>query len=162
MEQDLVRSAERLFNLLSAGGLTLSVAESCTGGLVCHAITSIAGSSKVFHSGLVAYSNDAKVNILGVDEGLISSVGAVSREAAEAMADAVRLKTGTDVSLAVTGNLGPEVLEGKELGLVYLAVSFGSETLVKEKVFHGDRRHNKYEAAREGIEFLLGMLSEAA
>lgn len=160
MEQDLIRSAERLYSLLSVRGVTVSVAESCTGGLVGHAITSVPGASTVFHSGIVAYSNDAKIRILGIDEAVINSCGTVSAEAAEAMAEAVRLKTGSDLSLAITGNLGPDALDGGKVGLVYLAACIGLDTIVKEKIFHGDRRHNKYDAAREGIEFLIKMLLE--
>ena len=160
MENDLIKSAEKLNSLLSERGLTLSLAESCTGGLIAHAITSIPGALKVFHSGVVAYSADSKAGILGIDENIIKISGVISGETAKAMAENIRLKTGTDMSLSVTGNLGPDALEGKDVGLVYFAVSSGREIIAMERRFHGDRYHNKYNAAMEGINLLIKIISE--
>lgn len=155
MENDLINAAERLLLLLTERGLTLSVAESCTGGLICHAITSVPGSSRSFKAGIVVYSMDAKLNLLGIDKAILNSFGVVSPETAKAMSEAVLAKTGADVSLSTTGNLGPDALEGKDVGLVYFAVSSSNGTSVKEKHFGNERYYNKYSAAIEGIEYLI-------
>ena len=160
MENDLINSAERLILLLSEKGLTLSIAESCTGGLICHAITSVPGASKVFHSGIVSYSMDSKLRLVGIDEKIINTYGTISEETAKAMAETMRIKTGTDLSLSTTGNLGPEALEEKDIGLVYFAVSRKNGVAVKEKLFHRDRHSNKYDAAMEGINLLMEVISK--
>lgn len=160
MENDLINSAERLILLLSEKGLTLSIAESCTGGLICHAITSVAGASKVFHSGIVSYSIDSKINILGIDKDIIDTFGTISGETARAMANTVMTKTGVDVALSTTGNLGPKALEGKNIGLVYFAVSHKNRIVVEERHFFKDRYSNKYDAAMAGIEFLIKVVSD--
>lgn len=160
MENNLIKAAEKLLSLLSQKGLTLSVAESCTGGLISHAITSIPGASKVFHSGIVAYSIDSKLRLLGIDENVIDTSGVISGETARVMAENIRIKTGTDMSLSVTGNLGPDALEGKDVGLVYFAVSSGKGVVDMERHFHGDRYHNKYDAALEGVNLLIKVVSK--
>lgn len=159
MEIDLIKKAEELYSLLSARGLRLAVAESCTGGLVCHAITSVPGTSKVFHSGVVPYSIDAKVHMLGIDEGLINQHGSVSIETAKAMADEVKRKAGVKIGLSVTGNIGPQAIEGKQVGLVYFAVSRENEIFATEKVFVADRLGNKYQAAKAAIEFVIKVIN---
>jgi nicotinamide-nucleotide amidase len=94
--------------LLKGRGLTLALAESCTGGLVGHRVTDVPGSSAYFERGFVAYSNAAKHALLGVPEGLLARHGAVSAECAEAMARGARVQAGTDLGLSVTGIAGPE------------------------------------------------------
>ncbi|MBI3592708.1 MAG: CinA family protein [Nitrospirae bacterium] len=160
MENDLIITAEKLLLLLSEKGLTLSVAESCTGGLISHAITSIPGASKVFHSGIVAYSIDSKLRLLGIDENVINASGMISGETAKAMAENIRIKIGTDISLSVTGNLGPDALEGKGVGLVYFAVSCSGGVVLEERFLHGDRHSNKYDAALEGVNLLINVVSK--
>ena len=160
MENDLINSARRLILLLSEKGLTLSIAESCTGGLVCHAITSIPGASKVFHSGIVSYSRDSKLRLIGVDEKIIDAHGTISEETARAMAENIRIKTGTDLSLSTTGNLGPEAMEGKDVGLVYFAVSHKNGVTVRKRLFQRDRYFNKYDAAMEGINLIVEVISK--
>jgi len=116
--------------LLSELGLTLATMESCTGGLLGSQITDVPGSSAYYKGGLVAYSNDAKV-AFGVDPRLIERHGAVSRETAEAMAEAARQRFGADIGLSTTGVAGPEGVEGKAPGLAYIAVSdaLGGESI---------------------------------
>lgn len=160
MENDLINSAERLILLLSEKGLTLSIAESCTGGLICHAITSVPGASKVFHSGIVSYSMDSKLRLLDIDEKIINTYGTISEETAKAMAETLRIKTRTDVVLSATGNLGPEALEGKDTGLVYFSVNHRNGVVVKKRFFQKDRYHNKYDAAMEGINLLMEVISK--
>ena len=105
-------------------GLTVAVAESCTGGLVAARLTDIPGASDAFAGGVVAYANDVKAASLGVPEQLITAHGAVSAEVAAAMAAGVRERLGADVGIAVTGVAGPDGgTEAKPVGLVYLHVS---------------------------------------
>jgi nicotinamide-nucleotide amidase len=147
----------RAHELFKARGLTLSIAESCTGGLISHYITHLPGASAFFRAGVVSYSEDMKKKILGVSSDIISSYGVVSEQTAKEMAEKVRLLTGTDISVSTTGNLGPDVLEGKEKGLVYIAVSKEGRTFAKELRLRGNRKENKEEAALEALNFLIGI-----
>ena len=92
---------------LSQYGLTLATAESCTGGLIASRITDISGSSAVFHCGMVTYSNDMKIKMLGVNPKTLHDFSAVSAETAAEMARGVRRFSGADIAVAVTGNAGP-------------------------------------------------------
>jgi nicotinamide-nucleotide amidase len=104
-------------------GRTLAVAESCTGGMVCEAITSVPGSSEVLLGGVVAYSNAVKSSHLGVDARLIESYGAVSAEVAGAMAKGARLKLGADYGISTTGIAGPGGGSAeKPVGLVFVGL----------------------------------------
>ncbi len=136
-------------------GYTLSVAESCTGGLISHLITSLPGASAFFEAGVVSYSANAKKSILKVSSRCMRRYGVVSAETAREMAEKIRVLTGTDFSVSTTGNLGPDVLEGKERGLVFIGVSTGKETRVKTLRLRGGREENKERAAISAIGFLL-------
>jgi PncC family amidohydrolase len=146
---------ERVHEIFKEKGLTLSVAESCTGGLVTHLITFLPGASKFFEAGVVSYSAEAKREILGVSSDIISLYGVVSDQTAREMAEKVRALTGTDFALSTTGNLGPDVLEGKEKGLIYTAVSKKGKTFSREMRLTGDREENKEEAALSALKFLI-------
>ena len=109
---------------LSVGGYTLAVAESCTGGLLAQRLTDIPGSSKYFIEGVVTYANDAKTRSLGVEPILLLEHGAVSAPVAEAMAEGVRKRAGTDFGLSITGIAGPGGgTEEKPVGTVFIALS---------------------------------------
>lgn len=109
--------------LLTEKGLTVSTAESCTGGMVSEMLTDVGGSSKVFEYGVSAYSNRIKTEILKVPAEIIDKHGAVSRETAKLMAINVRALSGADLGIAITGNAGPSASEGKPVGLVYIGVA---------------------------------------
>lgn len=119
--------------LLTKKNLKLSIAESCTGGLISNMITNVSGSSNYFERGVVSYSNKSKIEILGVDEEIIKKYGAVSKECAVKMAEGVRLISGSDIGLAVTGIAGPTggTLE-KPVGTVHIAIS------TKDGIHHKD------------------------
>jgi nicotinamide-nucleotide amidase len=102
------RPVEALFETLRARGLRVSFAESCTGGLLCKLLTDLPGSSQLFWGGIVAYANEAKTELLGVEAALLERFGAVSREVADAMSQRLLALTGTDLGVAVTGIAGPE------------------------------------------------------
>jgi PncC family amidohydrolase len=146
--------------LLTAAGLTVSVAESCTGGLLSHYLTLLPGSSAFFRAGVVAYSTAAKETLLGIPRRAIGRYGVVSHEIAVAMAERIRDLSGSDFSLATTGNLGPAVLESKELGLVYIAVSgsFGSE--FRELRLKGNREEIKTAVSIHALELLLEVIKK--
>ena len=122
MDKELTDVIQKVHEQCKKRGLTLSVAESCTGGLISHYITMIPGASTFFKAGVISYSADAKQKILGISPETIARFGVVSEETAREMAEKILKLTGTDCSLSTTGNLGPGVLEGKDKGLIYTAV----------------------------------------
>ncbi|MGQ0484853.1 MAG: CinA family protein [Hyphomicrobiales bacterium] len=141
----LTRLAEELLTQCRAAGLTLATAESCTGGLVAGLLTSIAGSSDVFDRGFVSYSNAAKVADLGVAEKLIAESGAVSEEAARAMAEGALRHAKADIAIAVTGIAGPGGgTAAKPVGLVHIAAARRGTGTLHRRLMLG-------EAGREGI-----------
>jgi nicotinamide-nucleotide amidase len=145
--------------LLREKGLTVAVAESCTGGLVASLITDVPGSSDYFRGGVVAYSNEVKENVLRVSEEILSSVGAVSPECAQAMAEGVRALLGADLGLSTTGIAGPTGgTPAKPVGLVYIALAHAEGTLVREFRFMGSRRGNRYSTAHEALRLVLDFL----
>ena len=145
--------------ILRKRGLTLAVAESCTGGLLSSLITDVPGSSDYFRGGVVAYSNEVKERVLGVPRKILETVGAVSPECARAMAEGVRRLTNADLALATTGIAGPTGgTPQKPVGLVYVALAHPDGTEVREHRFAGTRRGNKYSAAHGALELLLEFL----
>lgn len=112
---------DELVKVLRGRGLTLSCAESCTGGLASGMLTSLAGSSDYFLGSVVSYSNGVKESVLGIDPGIISTYGAVSQECARAMADGVMALTGSDCAFSITGVAGPAESERKKVGTVCFA-----------------------------------------
>jgi len=141
--------------MLRSAGLTLAVAESCTGGLIGHRITNVPGSSDYFLAGLSTYSNESKAKLIHVPEDTLAAHGAVSAETAAAMAEGVRRATGADVGLSSTGIAGPTGgTPTKPVGLVYLGRSDKSETMTEELRLRGDRLMIKERAAQLAL-FLL-------
>lgn len=139
-------------------GLKLSVAESCTGGLIAHLLTSLPGASVFFDSSIVCYSNQSKMKLLGIRKSVINMHGVISEEMAREMAISIRERRKTDYSLSITGNLGPDVLEDKKAGLVYIAVDFEKTTESKGIIFEGQREEIKYQAAVASLQFLNEVL----
>ncbi|MBF0559851.1 MAG: CinA family protein [Nitrospirae bacterium] len=155
MNDESIGVVRRVHELFIDKGLTLALAESCTGGLISHYMTMLPGSSAFFKAGLVTYSNASKISLLGLGSGTIETNGVISDAVARDMADKARSLIQTDYALSTTGNLGPEVLEGKEKGLVYIAVSSRGKTISKELRLTGDRMSNKEQAALLAVQFLL-------
>jgi len=144
-------------NLLRQKGLTLGLVESATGGLISHLITNVPGSSDYYKGSVTAYSNEAKIKIVGVKEDTISKYGAVSYQVAEEMAQGGRRILATDICLADTGIAGPSgATSEKPLGLFYIGLSHRAETYSQKHTFHGSREQNKRSAA----EAALGWLKE--
>ncbi len=130
--------------LLAERTLTISVAESLTGGLVADRITNIPGSSAWFERGFIVYSNRSKTELLGVPEEVIKEYGAASREVAVLMAEGVRKAGGTDIGVSTTGIAGPSGgSDAKPVGTVFIAVSDGTRTVCRDFVFKWERRRIK-------------------
>lgn len=144
--------------LLTEKGLSLAVMESCTGGLLADTITNVPGSSAYFKGGLVAYSNEVKI-ACGVPPGLIASCGAVSPEVAQAMAQAAKLYLKADIGVSTTGVAGPDELEGKPVGMVYIGVDIGRASRVSSGNYPGDRQQIKRRAATAALVELSKMLA---
>lgn len=160
MNREILEIIEKVHELFKKNKLTLSVAESCTGGLISHYITVLPGASSFFEAGVVSYSVETKKKLLGVSGRIISKYGVVSKETAKEMAEKVRLLTGTDYSLSTTGILGPDVLEGKKKGLICIAVSRRRRTFTKELRLKGSREKNKEGASLSAIGFLIEIIEQ--
>jgi competence/damage-inducible protein CinA-like protein len=140
---------------LTMTGFTLAVAESCTGGLIAQRLTSVPGSSKYFTEGVVTYSNEAKVRLLGVDKKMIREFGAVSQQVARDMARGVRHKAKTDFGIAVTGIAGPDGgTEEKPVGLVFIALADDAHTEHKRLMIPGDRELVRWRASQAALDML--------
>jgi nicotinamide-nucleotide amidase len=134
---------------------TLAVAESCTGGALAKLITDVAGASRYFTHGWVAYSNQAKIDELGVSKDLIAQYGAVSEQVAKVMADGTKKKAETDFAIGITGIAGSSGgSEQKPVGLVYISVSADNNTEVKRFILPGDRELIRLRAALTGLNML--------
>ena len=141
--------------MLQENHLTLALAESCTGGLIGHRVTSVAGSSDYFLGGVVSYSNEAKAELLHVDPEVLAQFGAVSPETARDMAVGARAAFGADLGLAVTGIAGPTGgSPAKPVGTVYIALATPEEVEVWHYRFHGNREAVKILSAETALDRL--------
>ncbi len=144
-------------NLLRQKGLTLGVVESATGGLISHLLTNVPGSSDYYKGSVTAYSNEIKIEVVGVKEETINKYGAVSHQVAEEMAQGGKKILGADICLADTGIAGPGgATAGKPVGLFYIGLSHQAGTYSQQHNFKHDREQNKRSAA----EAALGWLKE--
>ena len=156
--EDIVK---RLFDVLSEKGMTLSSAESCTGGLIAKSITDLAGSSSVFSGACVTYTNEVKCGLLGIDAQLIEQYTEVSDACAAAMARAVREKIGTDIGVSTTGYAGPTGGTEKDpVGTVYIGISTKEKTVTERfsAPTDADRRQVRVLAAARAMELALKMI----
>jgi PncC family amidohydrolase len=154
-----LKTARNIHRIFREKGLTLSLAESCTAGLISHYLTTVPGASRIYAAGVVTYSADAKKRILGIPQKVIDAHGIVSEQTAKQMARRVRSLTKTDVSVSTTGNLGPDVIENKPRGLVYVAVSTKKRTVTKKLMLKGTRGQIKEIAVIAALSFLLEVIA---
>jgi PncC family amidohydrolase len=153
---DLVALAEQLQRVSVARGITVAVAESCTGGLVAATITAVPGSSGYFLGGVVSYANAVKEALLDVPAHVLEAHGAVSAQVALAMAAGARGRLGAALAASVTGVAGPDGgSEAKPVGLTYVGLADVAGTEVRRFTFAGDRADNREAAARVVLEGLL-------
>jgi nicotinamide-nucleotide amidase len=136
MPVEIAKLAQDVVAAMRADNLTIATAESCTGGLVAGALTSVSGSSEVVYGGFVTYANEAKIAMVGVPYGLLHQFGAVSKDVAIAMAEGAMAAAGTHIAVAVTGIAGPNGgSKEKPIGLVHFAVATDDETRHLKKSF---------------------------
>jgi nicotinamide-nucleotide amidase len=147
--------------LLKKRNLCIATAESCTGGLIGHVLTSVSGSSSYFDRGVISYSNQAKHELLNVSLDVIEKYGAVSKQVAASMADGVRANARTDLGVSTTGIAGPTGgTKEKPVGLVYIGVSTKKGTVVKRFVFDGSRLENKDSTCVEALRLLKKVIDD--
>lgn len=141
--------------------LTLSVAESCTGGMLAHTLTNIPGSSAWFQGGIIAYANDVKIKMLNIPSSTIQKYGAVSKQTAILMAKNIRIKMKTVYGVGITGIAGPGGgTKEKPVGLVYIAIAHSKQTLVYQCLFHGTRLSIKKQTVQKAIEIFLTTIAQ--
>ncbi len=150
---------QKVYQRLTQQKQTLSVAESCSGGLLGHRLTNIAGSSNYFRGGVLVYANETKVKLLKISPSLIKKYGAVSQPIAQQMANAVRKILKTDFGISITGIAGPSGgTKKKPVGLTYIAVAKKNEVICKEYYFKGTRLKIKIAATDWALKQLLTLI----
>ena len=158
---NLTSLAEQLVTHAAKAGIMLTCAESCTGGMVAAALTDISGASAVLDRGFVTYSNEAKMDLLGVKDTTLEAFGAVSAEtAAEMAAGALAAAPNTSAAIAITGVAGPGGGSAKKpVGLVWFGLALkGAPTVTQRQLFTGDRAAIRQQAAQRALSMLLKAL----
>ena len=152
---------EQVVELLAARGLTVTTAESCTGGLIAGTLVNVAGASDVLNEGYVTYSNEAKERLVGVSHETLEKYGAVSPQTAREMAEGAAKAAGADAALSATGIAGPGGgTEEKPVGLVYIGCYLNGKTSVEECRFTGDRMENRMHTVETALKMLKSCLQE--
>lgn len=147
---------EQVYELLKLHNITLTTAESATGGMIASTLINVPGISEFFQEGYVTYSNDAKVKMIGVDGSLIDTFGVVSKEVAENMAISAAKTAGTDAALSVTGVAGPDGgTKDSPVGTMYIGCYLKGKTVVEHHLFIGDRLTVRKAAANRALELLV-------
>lgn len=155
---DLIESTAKV---LTEKNLSIATAESCTGGLLGHVLTSISGSSSYYDRGIISYTNEAKHELLNVSVEVLKEYGAVSEIVAEKMAEGVQRNASSDLGVSTTGIAGPTGgTKEKPVGLVYIGVATKKETVVKRFVFDGSRLENKDSTCVEALKLVNQVISE--
>ena len=152
--------SQKVVKLLSKKRLKISLAESCTGGLLSSSITSISGSSKIFTLGFITYSNQAKIKILKVPKKIIIKYGAVSYETCKSMVKNLNIIGKTNISVSITGIAGPKGgTKKKPVGLVYVGIKKGNKTLIKKFLFRSKKRSLIQKATvNEALKMILNLI----
>jgi PncC family amidohydrolase len=140
--------------LLRKHGKTISIAESCTGGLISHRITNVPGSSNYYNCSVIAYSNQSKIDTLHVSPETLKKFGAVSRQTAIEMAKGIKQVSQSDLGLAVTGIAGPGGGTPKPVGLVYICLASDESVVCEEFRFKGKREEIKFQASEAALEMI--------
>ena len=142
--------------IAALNGRTLATAESCTGGGIGFALTTVPGSSSVYKGGIISYTNEIKISRLGVDRDLLDRVGAVSAPVAEAMAFGARKELSADIAVSVTGLAGPGADEfGNAVGTVFIGYASDEKLLSREFHFSGDREEVRHQAVEAALRLAL-------
>ncbi len=152
--------AERIVWTLTERQLSVAVAESLTGGLLCAALTSVPGASVVLRGGVIAYATDLKATLLGVPADLLAAHGAVHPGVASAMADGARERLAATFGVATTGVAGPDPAEGKPPGTVHIAVSSPGGRFTRTLALAGSRGEIRHQTVDRCLRLLWGVLTE--
>ena len=152
---------KELIEKLISMKLTISTAESLTGGLLCANLTSVPGASNAVFCSFTTYCNEAKHQLVDVPEKILQKKGAVSAETAAAMARGAAKVSCTDIAISTTGNAGPSASEGKPVGLVYIAVNIKGNITVQECHFSGDRNMIRNQTCLEAAKLCLTELQRS-
>ena len=159
-DDPLVALAARVGERCLSADVRIATVESCTGGLIGHALTDVPGSSAYYVGGFVTYSDAAKQSMVGVPAEVLAAHGAVSAQTAVAMATGGRDRTGADIGVAVTGIAGPDGgSDAKPVGLTYVAVADGTGSVVRRFVWPGSRADNKRSSAHAALELVLDRMA---
>ncbi len=150
---------KELIGHLTKRGLTVSVAESLTGGLLCAALTEAPGASAVIRGGVVAYATDLKASELGVPQEILAIRGAVDPDVALEMAAGVATKLGSDIGLSTTGVAGPDPQDGKAVGTVFIACVWGKKRVVEELSLSGTRNEIRSLTVHAALRLLSSVIS---
>lgn len=151
----------QLIEHLKANKLTISTAESCTGGLIAKLITDVPGSSDVFIGGVVSYSNEMKMKWLGVKQVTLIKYGAVSEQTVGEMLNGILLETGSDLAVAVSGIAGPTGgTPEKPVGTVFIGVALHEQIVVKKYLFQGSREDVRLKSALKVLEMIAILLKD--
>lgn len=152
---------EELGKLLLQNNLTISIAESCTGGLISKLITDVSGSSVYFQMGLVTYSNNAKIKILNVEKDIIEKYGAVSYQCAQAMVKGLKTISGSDICISTTGIAGPTGgTDKKPVGLVYCGFYIFDKIYIEEIFLKGNRDLIRKQTANFCLKYLIERIKD--
>lgn len=152
--------AERLVDILKNAKMTVTTVESCTGGMVAAAVTSVPGSSAVLRQAYVTYCDEAKHELAGVRRKTLKRYTAVSKETAKEMASGGAKRAKADCCIAVTGYAGPDTGGGEPVGLVYIGCRVKKKIKVKKCFFEGDRTQIRGQAAEQALLLLVKMLGK--
>ena len=161
MPPDAASPGEAIGHLLRDRGATVAVAESLTGGLIGAELTTTSGSGDYFLGAINCYSNEAKRDIAGVDEAILLGPGAVSEEAAAALAEGAAARFGADLGLGATGVAGPSEQEGKPVGTIFVGATFGGRTEVRKVQGYGNRDHIRALAVNATLDLGRRLLEES-
>lgn len=146
---------------LKKRNLTVATAESCTGGLLASSLTDVPGSSEYFDRGIISYSNQSKMELLGISEEILKEHGSVSEQTAKAMAVNIKERSNVDIGLSTTGIAGPTGgTKEKPVGLVYIGIATSKKTDVKRFIFSGDRLQNKESTCNATLQLLLETITK--
>ena len=150
----------RLFDILTENNYTISSCESYTGGSFASELTNIPGASNIFKGSIVCYANEVKQNVVNVEENVLNTDGAVSYECAYQMAKNTKKMMNTDICVSFTGNAGPQTMENKDCGLVYIGLAFFDEVIVYKLNLSGSRIEIKNKSISFIIDRILQKIKE--
>ncbi|MCR5000109.1 MAG: CinA family protein [Lachnospiraceae bacterium] len=154
-----MKIARQVVNRLQELDLSISTAESCTGGMIASELVNIPGVSEFFSQGYVVYSEDAKMQTLGVRSETLGKYTVYSAECAQEMAYGARRKSGSDISVSTTGIAGPDGGDEEHpVGLVYISVAYQNSIFTRKFVFSGDRYQVRYNACKQAFRLILDIL----